>query len=95
MFWLASRDGDENMKPIRAWRVSWCEDQPGVSVYYDPREEVLELRDLTEDEKAVRLDMPVSVSGLIGSDDFPNRSETQLDLQGDLPQSLFGGIDGA
>jgi len=80
-------------KPIRAWRVSWCDSQPGVSVYYDPREEVLELRDLTEDEKSVRLDMPVSVSGLIGSDDFPDLFDNQIDLEESIHDP--GGFDGS
>jgi len=37
-------------------------------VYYDPRVELLTLRDLTEDEKSVRLDKVGSVSGLLFSD---------------------------
>ena len=62
-------------KPIRGWRVSWIEGSPGCSVYFDPREERLTLRDLTEAEKRARVDRMTSVSGLIGSDDFPDVSD--------------------
>ncbi len=49
-------------KLIRAWRVD--DRGAGVSVFYDPSIEQLELRDLTAEEKAVRLDSVGSVSAL-------------------------------
>ena len=79
-------------KPIRGWRVSWTEGLPGVTVYFDPREERLILRDLTEAEKRDRVDRMSSVSGLIGSDEDPDRFES--DGPGEAlqdPPSLFEG----
>ena len=55
-------------KEIRAWRCFGTRGQPGLHVWFDPRTELLTLRDLTEDEKSVTLDKLSSVSavGLAG-----------------------------
>ena len=55
-------------KPIRIWRISVPDQGPGLFVWFDPENERLSLRDLSEDEKVVTLDKLSSVSGLIRSD---------------------------
>ncbi len=61
------------MKEIRGWRIGVVEPS-GLSCYFDPLTERLELYDLTDEEKSVRLDTQGSVSALIGSD------QRELDL---------------
>ena len=55
-------------KEIRAWRCFGTPGQPGLHVWFDPRTEILILRDLTMAEKLATLDKPGSVSGSIRSD---------------------------
>ena len=57
------------MKPIRNWRVIPAQDQGGVFVFFDPSIELLELRDLREEEKSAKVDRSVSVSGLVEVED--------------------------
>ena len=81
-------------KPIRMWRVKVAEDLQGMYVWFDPNEEAVSLRDLTDHEKAVILDMHGSVSALGEGEEV-----CELDgcdpLKAVLPQLfLFGGNDG-
>ncbi len=52
-------------KPIRMWRCSKPEQGHGLFVWFDPDEEALVLRELTEEEKSVNLDSVFSVSALV------------------------------
>ena len=73
-------------KEIRTWRVFSTPGQPGVHVWFDPRTEILTLRDLTEVEKSVTLDKRRSVSGLIRSDqaeDIDGCEQGHQDFPGD------------
>ena len=46
------------------WRCFRTEGQPGLHVWFDPRSELLTLRDLTEDEIRLNLDKLSSVSAV-------------------------------
>ena len=79
-------------KEIRFWRVFETPGQPGIHVWFDPRTELLTLRDLTMTEKLDTLDKPSSVSALSRVDQaeeidgcdgpriLPGPSFVQLDL---------------
>ena len=49
---------------VRAWRCSPAGDGRGVLVWFDPYLEDPSIRELTEEEKAIRLDRYGSVSAL-------------------------------
>ncbi len=51
----------EAMKLIRGWRICTAEPE-GLLCWFDPLTERLELWDLTDEERSVRLDMVDSVS---------------------------------
>ncbi len=54
---------------------------PGLFVWFNPRQERLSLRDLTEDEKKSYLDKPSSVSGSVLSLNGPDSPALQqMDL---------------
>ncbi len=80
-------------KAIRMWRCFRTRGQSGLHVWFDPSEEVLTLRDLTDEEKSVTLDKRSSVSGMFPeghseeSDGCEGSSEEELLRQ----LSLFGG----
>jgi len=68
-------------KKIRDWRLSQAEPH-GLLVWFDPYREDIMLRDLTDEERSVRLDTQVSVSALIGSDQLEQYS-IMTHLEGD------------
>jgi len=66
---------------VRGWRISAIEPD-GLSCYFDPMSERIEIHPLTDEEKAVRLDMVGSVSApqdagraIIQSEMFPEGSD--------------------
>ena len=76
-------------KVLSQWRCLQAQDEHGVMVYFDPRKERLTLRDLTEDEKSVRLDKLSSVSGLIRSDQLELLHGCEGPFEGGAPQSVL------
>jgi len=84
------------MKPIRNWRVMESEDRCGFLVWFDPRSELLTLRDLTADEKSVILDRHGSVSDLIRFDQPGEVDTKRQDHRSDpsfFQLNLFGDSD--
>ncbi len=69
---------------IRMWRVSVAEPF-GLHLWFDPECEVVSLRELTDDEKAVRLDKDGSVSALLNDELHDGISSSLLFLQEELP----------
>ena len=70
---------------IRMWRISRAAPF-GLHLWFDPDLEVPSLRDLTDEEKSVRLDMPISVSESLSSSDHDGESgQHTLFHQDELP----------
>jgi len=53
---------------VRGWRIGRVEPD-GLSCYFDPFTERVEIHELTDEEKCVRVDMLSSVSALDGDGD--------------------------
>ncbi len=69
---------------VRAWRISVAEPF-GLTVWFDPSEEAVSIRDLTPEEKDARVDTDVSVSALPGDSILELDLESEQVLGEDLP----------
>ena len=62
---------------IFMWRISRAEPF-GLHLWFDPACEVVSIRPLTDEEKSVTLDMPISVSASLDEDHIGANPSSQL-----------------
>ncbi len=77
---------------VRGWRIGQVEPD-GLSCYFDPFTERVEIHQLTEAEKAVMVDRVSSVRGVVEVE-APRESSEQLDWTFDLVREIHNGTSG-